>query len=324
MELLSIEYGDFDAMCDLDLSHECPSACLKVHITVDPVLVSHHEMMARLQDALATVFQGVRGIVAESRDAQDDTETIAHLTGAVILALQRDLCEWPSGSSLYYRPLDNRHEYELFVESIDERVGRFAAQLAVNVMRMLMIDERFDPRLIWVIDLVRLLHRQPRLRLSPKRVAAQLRCSVDSAEWAIQELQRYGYVLATKPRRTRRAKGGRILVVDDSAQIRDLLGRVLESMGYDVITAVDGQEGMILLDWTTYKAVFVDLMMPCMDGFAFLKQARAQGVACPLFVVSAYTYRWDAEFMKATGATAFLSKPFSVSEIEQVLRKHVK
>ena len=324
MELLSIEYGDFDAMCDLDLSHECPSACLKVHITVDPVLVSHQEMMAGLQDALATVFQAVRGIVAASRDSQDDTETIAHLTGGVILDIQRDLCEWPSGSSLYYRPMDNRNEYELYVECIDERVGRFAAQLAVNVMRMLMIDERFDPRLIWVIDLVRLLHRQPRLRLSPKRVAAQLRCSVDSAEWAIQELQRYGYVLATKPRRTRRAKGGRILVVDDSAQIRDLLGRVLESMGYDVITAVDGQEGMILLDWATYKAVFVDLMMPCMDGFAFLKQARAQGVACPLFVVSAYAYRWDAEFMKATGATAFLSKPFSVSEIEQVLRKHVK
>jgi CheY-like chemotaxis protein len=324
MELLSIEYGDFDALCDLDLSQQCPSACLKVHVTVDPVLVSPPEMLPGIQDALGSVFQGVRGIVAASRDVQEDTATIAHLTGGVILDVQRDLCEWPGGSRLYCRPLNSRHEYELYVESIDERVGRFAAQLAVNVMRMLMIDEQFDPRLIWVIDLVRLLHRQPRLRLSPKRVASQLGCSAASADWAVHELQRYGYVLSTKNRRARRPKGGRILVVDDSAQIRDLLGRVLESMGYDVITAVDGQEGMILLDWATYKAVFVDLMMPCMDGFTFLKHARGQGVACPLFVVSAYRYRWDPEVLKAAGATAFLSKPFSIAEIEQVIQKYIK
>jgi CheY-like chemotaxis protein len=324
MELLSIEYGDFAALCDLDQSRECPSACLKLLMTVDPVLVSDHATTVRLQDALATVFPGVRGIVAVPTDKQDDTEMIVHLTGGFILGLQRDLCEWPSGSRIYYRSLRNGHEYELYVESINERVGRFAAQLAVNVMRMIMSGERFDPRLVWMIDLVRLLHRQPRLRLSPKRVAAQLGCSSGSAEWAVEELQRYGYVFPSRSRRTRRTKSGHILVVDDSAQIRDLLGRVLESMGYDVITAVDGEEGMILLDWAVYNAVFVDLMMPCMDGLTFLRQARAQGVACPLFVVSAYKYRWDLDAMEEAGATAFIAKPFSIAEIEELIQKYVK
>jgi CheY-like chemotaxis protein len=205
------------------------------------------------------------------------------------------------------------------VESIDKRVGRFSAQLAVDVMRMMLLGEYFDARLIWVIDLVRLLRRQPRFRLNPKRVSSQLRCSLSSAEWAIQELDRYGYVVI-KPRRLRRTRGGRILVVDDSAEIRDLLTRVLETMGYDVITAVDGEEGMTLLGWTTYKAVFVDLMMPCMDGFTFLKQARSQGVTCPLFVISAYTYRWKPEELRTAGATGFLPKPFSITEVEDLLK----
>jgi CheY-like chemotaxis protein len=174
-----------------------------------------------------------------------------------------------------------------------------------------------------VIDLVRLLRRQPRLRLNPKRLASELGCSVGNAEWAIEELDRYGYMLPGDVHHHRHTRSGRILVVDDSARIRDLMSRILEALGYDAITAVDGEEGLILLDWATYRAVFVDVMMPCMNGLTFLQQARAQGATCPIFVISAYSHRFEPQEMQSAGATDYLHKPFSISEIEALLHSHL-
>lgn len=323
MELMSIEYGDFEALFNGDRPEGQHSACLKVSMFVDPALVSGRDASRRLLDALAPIFPCVRGITPSSADIEQETKTIACLTGGIILDLQRDLCEWPGGQCFDCRAVGSEHYYELYVESIDERAGRFSAQLAVQVVRMMLLEERFDPRLIWVIDLARYLRQHPRARLNPGRMATQLGCSRSSAEWAIQELERYGYVLMAKTRR-RRAKGGRILIVDDSAQIRDLLSRILEALGHDVITAVNGEEGLILLDWMRYKAIFVDLMMPGIDGFTFLKRAREQGITCPMFVISAYEHRWGIEEMQAAGATDYLPKPFSISEIETLLKKYQK
>ena len=189
---------------------------------------------------------------------------------------------------------------------------------------MMVLQERFDPHLIWLIDLVRHVRRRPRLRLSPRRVAGLLGCSRSSAEWAIEELGRYGYVAASDVRRPRRLSGGRVLIVDDSAQIRDLLTHMLEVLGYDVLTAVDGEEGLILLDWANYEAVFVDLHMPGLDGKAFLARAKEQGVSSPIFVISGYGYRHSLNEVKILGATDFVAKPFSLAEIEHVLHTHLR
>jgi CheY-like chemotaxis protein len=325
MELLSVDYGDFAALCSTEPIADSQNACLRLSISVDPALIADKGTAQRILNALHPVFPGVREIEPGEDSLESASQTIAQLTGGIILDLQRDLCEWPGGRSFVCRPVGDG-EYELLVESIDERVGRFSAQLAIEVVRLMLLDERFDPRLVWVIDLVRLLRRNPRLRLNAKRIATHLGCSQSSAQWAIQEVERYGYVVPTRPRRRRRrgANGGRILIVDDSAQIRDLLGRVLETLGYDPITAVDGEEGLILLSWASYRAVFVDLMMPSVDGLTFLKQARSKGVNCPMFVISAYDHRWTAQEVKKAGATDFVAKPFSMADIEQVLDRHLK
>jgi CheY-like chemotaxis protein len=323
MELLSVEYDDLPDLFNGEEIQAKNSACLIIHLSVDPVLVSDREVVLRAMDKLSPVLPAACSAVPAEADLAEGAEGIACLTGGVILELQRDLCEWPGASCVRCRHL-SANEYELYVECIDEQVGRFAAHLIVQVMRMMLLGEPFEPRLTWVIDLVRHLRRQPRLRLSSRRVASLLGCSRSSADWAIQELERYGYLDARELRRPRRSRGGRILIIDDSAQIRDLLSRTLEWLGYDVITAVDGEEGLILLDWTSYKAIFVDLAMPGLDGTVFLQRAREEGVTSPIFVISAYEYRWDIEHVQELGATAFIRKPFSISEIEELFKKHVK
>lgn len=324
MELLSVEYGDFRNLFNGDLTGGVQSACIKLRLFVDPSLLCDDLSCARVVTQLAPSFPSVGGVRVDTPGIEGELGAIAALTASLILDLQRDLCEWPSGRHYYVRDASINHEYDLYVESIDERVGRFAAQVAVSVIRMIMLRESFDLRLIWVIDLVRALRRQPRLRLTSKRVANLLKCSRESAEWAIQGLERYAYFVASDVRRRRRARKGSVLVIDDSAQLRDILGRILELLGYDVVTAVDGEEGLILLDWAPYKAIFVDLIMPCLDGATFLQRARAKGTTCPIFAISAYGYRWDDQQLRSLGATAYVRKPFSVAEIEAVMTKHLK
>ncbi len=323
MELLSVEYSDSGSSFNGGQADGEQKAYLRLCLYVDPVLLAQHQDLPKVVDGLSAAFPLVKGLQDQSWASQARSETVARLTGALILDLQRDLCEWPAARYCNCAPGESEDEYVLSIESIDERVGRFAAQLAVEVVRLLMLNERFDPRLIWIIDLVRHLRRQPRLRLSPKRVAGLLGCSVSSAEWAIEELERYGYVHAEEAHRQQRTRGGCILIVDDSPQVRDLLSRILELLGYDVVVATDGEEGLILLDWADYRAVFVDLVMPCLDGMAFLQRARAQGVTCPIFAVSGYDYRWTSTQLESLGATAYLRKPFSMTEIENLIRAYL-
>ncbi len=320
MELLSIEYHD---QVDIPDDEACVCAWLNIRLSVSSLLLGHTpEAMAMLQSLDASLGQSPPDVWS------DQPQQIAALVGRLILELERDLCEWPGPHQcqcLSVMPDDEMSFpcYELCVECIDEKIGRFSAQIAVDIVRLILRGERFNPRIIWVIDLVRQLRRYPRLRLVGTRVASVLGCSRRNAEWAIHELERYGYLSAEEKRRPRRAKGERILIVDDSPQIRDLLGRILEWLGYDVITAVNGEEGLIFLDWACYRAIFVDLMMPALGGADFLKRARAMGITHPIFIISAYDHVWNVDQLNELGATDYVPKPFSITEIENLVNRYL-
>ena len=86
---------------------------------------------------------------------------------------------------------------------------------------------------------------------------------------------------------------------------------------------MDGEEGLILLDWASYAAIFVDLVMPSLDGKEFIEHARSNGITSPIFVISAYSHRWKPKDHKELGATAFIPKPFSITEIEKLIKTHL-
>ena len=322
MELLSADYGDFPEGLDGESSGERQSACLTVLLSVDPTLLDESPPLDGIVTNLGQVFPSVKSFVPGK--PRHDGRTVACLVGSILLDLQRDLCAWPAGHAFVCRNTTTDSVFELCVESIDEHVAQFSAQVAVQLVRMLLLQEAFDPRLIWVIDLVRHVCHHRRFHLTARRVALRLGCSLSSAEWAIEGLERYGYTYSSEEDHSRRLRKRLILVVDDSSWVRDVLTRMLGQQGYDVITAVDGEEGLILLDWADYKAIFVDLMMPGTDGPTFLQRARAQGVTDPIFVISGYAHRWAAGEIQAMGATAYLRKPFSIAEVETLVKKHLK
>jgi adenylate cyclase len=111
-------------------------------------------------------------------------------------------------------------------------------------------------------------------------------------------------------------RGSRILVVDDVAQNVRLLQAVLETHGYDVVSASDGHAALNLLVSAKPDLVLLDVVMPQPDGYAVCRQLRAQEETAMLPVIM-LTASEESEKTKAieAGADDFIPKPFNRNEL---------
>jgi two-component system, chemotaxis family, chemotaxis protein CheY len=114
-------------------------------------------------------------------------------------------------------------------------------------------------------------------------------------------------------RKLREAPKSLVLIIDDDESIRTALAELLELSGYQVAVAADGQDALELLaDGLEPNAIVLDLVMPRMDGWAFLSRLRAdprfQGV--PVVVTSAIASQAPAD------ADVYLQKPFDLGLLD--------
>jgi two-component system chemotaxis response regulator CheY len=109
----------------------------------------------------------------------------------------------------------------------------------------------------------------------------------------------------------------RILAVDDSPSVRKLVEFSLKAKGYLVSTAENGQEALEMLQQVKFDGIILDINMPRMDGFEFLRMVRGDGRLAAIPVLMLTTEGQDGDKVKAMnlGATAYLVKPFKPTEI---------
>ena len=114
---------------------------------------------------------------------------------------------------------------------------------------------------------------------------------------------------------------GSILVVDDERGFCDVVTVILESQGYQVQQAHHANDALGLLDETTPDLILTDMMMPEMDGVGLIKRLREtpKWANIPVVVISAYSEPEVQENAFAAGATGFISKPFSASELRSTV-----
>jgi PAS domain S-box-containing protein len=116
---------------------------------------------------------------------------------------------------------------------------------------------------------------------------------------------------------------GTVLVVEDEEGVREVVGRMLERLGFQVITAEDGIEALQRLDHHggAMAAVLLDLSMPRMGGPEVLQQIRERRPEAPIILMSGYTEQEVAsKLLGPEGAVAFLQKPFLPEDLTSVLR----
>jgi two-component system response regulator MprA len=106
-----------------------------------------------------------------------------------------------------------------------------------------------------------------------------------------------------------------ILVVDDDAPIRRMLGRTLTSAGYEVGFAVDGGAALAELERSVPDLLVLDIAMPGVDGLAVCRRLRARGLATPVLLLTARDAVEDRVRGLDAGADDYLVKPFATEEL---------
>ena len=111
----------------------------------------------------------------------------------------------------------------------------------------------------------------------------------------------------------------KILVVDDKAEIRKLLKSYFTQEGYEVVTAADGQEALFVARHEKPDVVLLDLMMPQMNGYDFLRTFSRES-ATPVIVLTAKVEESDKVLGLELGADDYVVKPFSPRELAARVR----
>ena len=118
-----------------------------------------------------------------------------------------------------------------------------------------------------------------------------------------------------------------LLLIDDSLSIRKFVGRMLESAGYEVDTAVDGEEGLRMASARNYRLIITDLEMPKLNGYEVIQglRSRAQTQQTPIIVMTTRAGDKHRQIALNIGASAYIAKPVDeralIQEIERWIGK---
>jgi DNA-binding response OmpR family regulator len=122
---------------------------------------------------------------------------------------------------------------------------------------------------------------------------------------------------------TEQPRAPRILVVEDNADIVDIVQRRLRLDGMDPCVCTSGAEAKALLDRESFDAVLLDIMMPDVDGYEVLRHIRATPAMdeLPVVMLTSKARREDVEKGHAMGADAYIIKPFGPHDLVRTLRR---
>lgn len=113
----------------------------------------------------------------------------------------------------------------------------------------------------------------------------------------------------------------KVLIADDTKNIRTLLATYLEMEGYDIQVATDGQMALEIFKTQEIDLAFLDIKMPVLSGTEVLRQIRKSGINTPVIIMTAFATVKNAIECTKLGAVSYLQKPFTAEKIRTVLNE---
>lgn len=114
-----------------------------------------------------------------------------------------------------------------------------------------------------------------------------------------------------------------IMVVDDSASLRQVVGIALKGAGYDVVEGCDGRDALTKLDGRKVHLIISDVNMPNMDGISFVKEVKqmANYKFTPIIMLTTESQEGKKQEGQAAGAKAWVVKPFKPEQMLNAVSK---
>jgi two-component system, cell cycle response regulator DivK len=116
-----------------------------------------------------------------------------------------------------------------------------------------------------------------------------------------------------------------ILIVEDQEDNRTILRDLLGKAGYDIIEAVNGEDGVALALAKRPDLILMDIQLPVIDGYEATRRikANAELKAVPIIAVTSYALSGDEAKARAAGCDAYVAKPFSPRQLLAKVREYL-
>ena len=115
-----------------------------------------------------------------------------------------------------------------------------------------------------------------------------------------------------------------VLVVDDDREVLSTLSEILSELRVNPITAIDGAEAIENIKTRKIDLIITDLMMPNMDGFELIQKTRQLNINIPIAVISGHGEVKNVVSALSRGAYNFITKPFTIKEIESIVKRGLR
>lgn len=113
----------------------------------------------------------------------------------------------------------------------------------------------------------------------------------------------------------------RILIVDDEDDLRELLSQVLHTQGYEVQSAINGEEAIALLTHQSFDLALLDIQMPKINGIQVLRHIRENSPSTKAIMLTGYADLKNAMEASEFGAQDFISKPYKLDDVLSTIRR---
>ena len=115
----------------------------------------------------------------------------------------------------------------------------------------------------------------------------------------------------------------KVLIIDDEVKLREAIVELFSFIGYEIIEAQDGLEGLEKVKLHHPNVIICDVMMPVLDGYGFLKKHTTSEYShIPVVLLTAKTEELDEKTGILLGAKGYIKKPFSFRDLKQIVEKH--
>jgi signal transduction histidine kinase len=116
----------------------------------------------------------------------------------------------------------------------------------------------------------------------------------------------------------------RILVVDDEANVREMVSKIINLMGHEAVTAGNGKEASEILRQEPFSIMITDVKMPEMDGFELMRAVRDQFPGTYIICMTAHGASYAYTDVVGVGATDYITKPFTIDEMIAKLNRVIR
>lgn len=118
----------------------------------------------------------------------------------------------------------------------------------------------------------------------------------------------------------------KVLLIEDTDEIRENITEILELNHYQIVAAINGEDGLELAGKHRPDVIVCDIKMPKMNGFELIEALRTDEVTreIPFIFISASAQKKDLEKGKLSGAYAYLTKPFTADDLMRTIEMAIQ